>query len=288
MKSPFYSTSRFPKTCVNTGHSASTCIKSTRISRTGIISAALLILCVSISSAGAQPSNPLGADARAASIGGVIFRAQCATCHGADAKGISSIETPDLTLLWTQAGISDGSVFESIKQGVPGSIMPAHGFPDTELWMLVSYLRSISVAGSSTPFTGDELNGRKLFNANCGQCHRVDGAGGSLGPSLTGITSRRSQELLSNSVRDSNALIARGYKPISFRNSENKLVQGVIKSEDAFSIQIMELNQKLSAFMKSDIAQINRDVSSVMPSFSVAELSDSELSDILSFLNTTR
>ena len=44
-----------------------------------------------------QELNPLDGDPRAARIGGSIFRAQCATCHGADAKGIDSIDAPDLT-----------------------------------------------------------------------------------------------------------------------------------------------------------------------------------------------
>ena len=47
-----------------------------------------------------QELNPLEGDPRAARAGGSIFRAQCATCHGADAKGIDSIDAPDLTLVY--------------------------------------------------------------------------------------------------------------------------------------------------------------------------------------------
>lgn len=246
----------------------------------------LLLSCLSI--AQAQESNPLASDRRAAGAGGVIFRAQCATCHGADAKGISSIDAPDLTLIWTQEGRSDGSVFANIRNGIPGSIMPAHGFPDTEIWMLVSYLRSVAVGGSVEPFTGNADRGQASFASNCIECHRVDRDGGTLGPNLSGITARRSQQALSNSIRESSASIGRRYKPISFLAADNRRVQGVIKSEDAFSIQIMDSNQQLRGFSKSELTQVDRTSDSLMPSFPAATLSDSELNDILSFLDQHR
>ena len=90
--------------------------------------------------ANGQEVNPSDGDPRAAQVGESIFRAQCATCHGADAKGIDSIDAPDLTLVYADSGTSYESTFDKIRNGVPGSIMPAHTFPDTEIWMLVSYL----------------------------------------------------------------------------------------------------------------------------------------------------
>ncbi len=251
----------------------------------------LLILCIvliSASSVNAQQTNPLASDPRAARAGGVIFRAQCATCHGADAKGINSIDAPDLTLLWTQAGVTENRVFDQIKQGVPGSIMPAHDFPDTEIWMLVSYLRSVAVAGSTLAFTGNRENGRTLFVNNCSECHRLGNSGGSLGPNLSNITSTRSQAALRNAVREPSDSLRNGYKPISLRTSDNSNVLGIIKSEDAFSIQIMDNKQRLRGFVKSELISSRRDIASLMPEFSAQQLSDAQLDDILSFLNQWR
>jgi putative heme-binding domain-containing protein len=226
--------------------------------------------------AAAQSVNPLQSDVRAIRAGEALFRAQCATCHGADAKGIESIDAPDLTLLWTRPGSTDATVFQTIRNGIPGSIMPAHGFPDTELWMLVSYLRSAGVAGSGELPPGDALAGAIAFNDNCARCHRVAGRGGSLGPDLSGITARRSQEALRASVRDPNALIGRGYKPVNVVTNDNQLILGTVKSEDAFTLQIMNSNQQLQAFAKSNLRQISRDIS------------DRELVDILHFLQPDR
>lgn len=248
-----------------------------------VISAILLA-----SSATAQQTNPLASDPRAAGAGGVIFRAQCATCHGADAKGISSIDAPDLTLMWTQPGMSEARVFSRIQEGVPGSIMPPHNFPDTEIWMLVSYLRSVAVAGATREFTGDAANGERLFNNHCVECHRAGGDGGSLGPNLERITARRSQAALHSSVREPSASISRGFKPIMLSTEDDGDVTGIIKSEDAFSIQILDSNQRLRGFTKSALLSSSRDIESLMPAFSERQLNDAQLDDILSYLHQQR
>ncbi|MFT7470240.1 MAG: putative heme-binding domain-containing protein [Kiritimatiellia bacterium] len=240
------------------------------------------------STASAQQTNPLASDPRAARAGGVIFRGQCATCHGADAKGISSIDAPDLTLMWTQPGMTEDRVFTRIQAGVPGSIMPPHNFPDTEIWMLVSYLRSVAVTGSTGEFTGDENSGARLFTAHCTECHRAGISGGSLGPNLQRITLRRSQAALRSSVRDPSSSIGRGYKPIILSTGSAPNVSGIIKGEDAFSIQILDSNQRLRGFAKSELLSQDRDIDSLMPAFPEGQLSDSQLDDILSYLHQQR
>ena len=249
--------------------------------------AAFAVLLIA-STASAQQTNPLASDPRAARAGGVIFRGQCATCHGADAKGISSIEAPDLTLMWTQQGMTENRVFTRIQAGIPGSIMPPHNFPDTEIWMLVSYLRSVAVAGSTREFTGDEDSGGRLFAAHCIECHRAGISGGSLGPNLERITQRRSQAALRSSVREPSSSIGRGYKPIILSTSSAPNVNGIIKGEDAFSIQILDSNQRLRGFAKSELLSSDRDIDSLMPAFSEGQLSDSQLDDILSYLHQQR
>ena len=233
-----------------------------------------------------QGINPLGSDPRAARVGGSIFRAQCATCHGADGKGIESIDAPDLTQIFTRPGVSDEFVFQIIKDGIPGSIMPANAFPEVEVWMLVSYLRSVGVSGISEQIQGDPVRGKSLFSENCETCHRVEGQGGSLGPNLSMIAAVRSQGALTNSVRNPSTIIGRQYKPVSIVTTENERIQGLVKSEDAFSIQIMDITQVLRGFRKSSLREVVYETQSVMPAFSESVLSSSELTDILSYLQS--
>ncbi|HAJ76511.1 MAG TPA: hypothetical protein DCM64_08640 [Gammaproteobacteria bacterium] len=248
----------------------------------------LIIILLGANGAFSQTVNPLAADPRAARAGGGIFRAQCASCHGADAKGIDIIDAPDLTLIWTRVEATDQAVFQVIRSGIPGSIMPPHGFPDPEIWMLVSYLRSVAVTGTSKQIVGNSTRGSELFQGNCSLCHRVDGSGGSLGPDLTAITARRTQAALTDSIRNPSANIARRYKPVSLLTDANERVRGAIKSEDAFSIQVMDSNQVLRGFSKSALRELNRDEPSLMPAFSERQLSETDVNDILSFLQSVR
>ena len=259
-------------------------LKSYLATKSFCLISALLFLSQSVTG---QEVNPLDGDPRAARVGGSIFRAQCATCHGADAKGIDSIDAPDLTLLYTDSGTSDESVFSTIRDGVSGSIMPAHTFPDTEIWMLVSYLRSIGLSGISTEVDGDPVPGELLFSQNCSTCHRKGNQGGALGPNLSRITQVRSLEVLINSVRNPSASIARGYKPVSVITEDNEQVKGVIKREDAFSIQIMDTDQYLRGFSKMSLREIAYEEQSWMPVFSESELTKQELNNIISFLQSS-
>ncbi|MBM87871.1 MAG: hypothetical protein CMQ41_05780 [Gammaproteobacteria bacterium] len=239
-------------------------------------------------SSAAQEMNPLAADPRAVRVGGSLFRAQCATCHGADAKGIEDIEAPDLTLMYLRDGVTDASVFQIIREGIPGSIMPPHTFSDAEVWTLVSYLRSAGIVGTSTTIEGNTERGLLLFNNNCAQCHRVGVRGGSLGPDLSSITNRRSQDALINSIRNPSATISRRYKPVTLIFQNDGIIHGTIKSEDAFSIQIMDSNQVLRGFRKSLLQEVIYGELSLMPSFPASVLSDGDINDVLNFLQSTR
>ena len=232
--------------------------------------------------------NPLESDPRAAQAGGAIFRAQCATCHGADARGIDSIDAPDLTLIWARQTTTDASVFETIKEGVAGSIMPPHQNPDPEIWMTVSYLRSIAVSGTNETVVGNADRGRNMFIENCSRCHRVDGTGGSLGPDLSTITGRRSLASLVNSLREPSSSIGRRFKPVSLTTATNERVEGTVKSEDAFSVQLMDSEQVLRAFNKTELIQFTREADSLMPVFAESVLTEADVNDILSYLQSRR
>lgn len=232
----------------------------------------------------AQSLNPLESDPRAAGMGGSLYRAQCATCHGADARGIPSIQAPDLTRLWTQPGKTDGSVFQTIRNGIPGSIMPPHAFNDTQIWMLVSYLRSIGVDTAGDSYQGDIDRGANLFARTCQRCHRVDGQGGALGPDLSRITEVRSRQALQLAIRQPSTAMAQGYRPVRVVVGPDRQFRGLVKSEDAFSIQIMDTGQSLRGFRKADLLSLQYEERSLMPVFPQSALSDADLEDLLSYL----
>lgn len=109
----------------------------------------------------AEPTNPYTADAASIARGQAIFAANCVVCHGAAGQGDGPQATtlnprpPDFTQPHT-AYHSDGYLFNAIKDGFPGSAMPAWDskFSDPEKWDLVNYLRQfnrLTAAGATPP-----------------------------------------------------------------------------------------------------------------------------------------
>src|SRR5579864_4027643 len=165
--------------------------------------------------AAAEERNPFAKDPKAAKLGEFQFRINCSFCHGLGARGGG--RGPDLTLARKRHGTSDSEMFHNIKDGIAGTAMPAAigsigvGMTDTEVWQVLTYLRSVQVKTPAHP-PGNAANGKDLFygTAKCYACHMVLGKGGRLGPDLTGTGSSRSVESMVESVRNPSKRLAPG------------------------------------------------------------------------------
>jgi putative heme-binding domain-containing protein len=240
-------------------------------------------LALSLSIDAAESTNPFENDEAAIRIGNALFAGRCADCHGPDARGKLG---PDLTQRWAR-GETDESAFRVIRAGVAGSSMPPSVAPDNEIWAIVAYLRSISVVPALVS-TGDANRGRALFATECARCHKVGGSGGALGPDLTSIGAARSRAALTTAVREPSATVALGFRAVEIRTRGGDEIAGVVKGEDAFSLQIQTLDGTLSAFAKRDLAGIARSTDSPMPVFDAARITDTALEDLLAYLGTLR
>ena len=232
-------------------------------------------------------TNPLSGDALAIRNGGAMFRTRCAGCHGPDAKGYVG---PDLTGLWT-SGFSDSRIFDTVRAGVPGTDMPAADparVPDRDIWQILAYMRTVAASTPQPPLTGNAENGARMFEAMCSGCHLVNGVGGHMGPDLSRIGSGRSRAVLMKKIRGPNDNIRAGYEPVTLVLRDGQRIRGVKKNEDEFSIQIMDLRQRLQGVPKATLSEVTEDKQSVMPVYGPNQLSDSGLDDLLRFLATLR
>ena len=101
-----------------------------------------MLLTTSASMVAQAPASAVQRDLDPAFVrtGAGLFRERCAECHGADAKGVAG---HDLTQLWA-SGATDERVSQTIRAGVPNTLMPSSTAPDDELRALVTYLRSLN------------------------------------------------------------------------------------------------------------------------------------------------
>lgn len=232
---------------------------------------------------GAQLVNPYEGDDLAVRAGRQLYANRCSDCHGPDARGKLG---PDLTLRFA-AGASDETVFLTVRNGVAGSAMPPSVAPDNELWAIVTYLRGISVVPPLAS-TGNATRGREMFAANCARCHRIGTQGGVLGPDLTRIGLQRSRAALTAAVREPSTAVPIGFKTAALRTRGGERVEGVVKSDDAFSVQLLTTLGQLRAFRKSDLAAFEVSRASPMPVFTSADIDEVALEDLLAYLGTLR
>lgn len=268
-------------TAADRGHNIRGVVRPSSIARSWLAVFALVA-----GSALAQESarNPLQGDATAILNGTALFQSGCSDCHGIDAKGVLG---PDLTTLWA-SGASDQRVFQTIRRGVPGSQMPSSSIADDQIWAILAYLRTLTTTVPIAPSSGNAANGERIFWASCGGCHRVNGRGGYLGPDLSQIGSSRSRETLVRDIRDASASIVPGYRPVTLVTPDGRRIRGLRKSEDAFSIRIMDSRENLQGYSKAGLKEVINDARSLMPDFPEDRLNDRDLDDLVRFLGTLR
>jgi putative heme-binding domain-containing protein len=231
--------------------------------------------------------NPLEGNPEAILAGMGGFRQRCADCHGTDARGVRA---PDITQTWS-SGRTDQGLFKTIRSGVSGTEMPAFPSPrtsDREIWQMLAYLRTLAAPAPSDPPRGNAENGALLFRTHCASCHRVNAAGGRIGPDLSRIGSARARDVLVSRIRRGAEIFRPGYQPVTIMPESGPLIQGVKKNEDLFSIQIMDTGERIQGYEKDKVKSVTSATKPAMPVFGPDRLSDSELDDVVRYLQTLR
>ena len=229
--------------------------------------------------------NPLEGNADAIRGGMGLFRGRCADCHGIDARGVRA---PDLTQVWA-SGRTDPGLFKTIKDGVPGTEMPANPrVNDSEAWQILAYLRTLAAPAPADPPRGNAANGERIFRANCSGCHRVNGAGGRLGPDLSRIGVSRSRDAVLQRIRRGAEDFRAGFEPVTLTPQSGPPIQGVKKNEDLFSVQIMDTRERIQGYEKDKMKSVKNETKSAMPVFGPDRLSNGDLDDLLRYLQTLR
>ena len=229
-------------------------------------------------------TNPFAGDSKALEQGMNLYRFRCAVCHGVDGRGERATDLTEVLLEKT-----DAEIHRTIERGVPGTEMPAAPLFGDEIWMVITYLRTLGGAAPDTAAAnagGDADQGRKIFagKGGCSGCHQIDSQGGRLGPDLSRIGSARSSTALTREIRTPGEHITPGYEAVTVVTRDGKRIRGCRKSEDAFSIQMMDTGEELRSFLKKNLREVIEETQSLMPSYGRDRLTDDELRDLVRYL----
>ena len=226
-------------------------------------------------------TNPFAKDKAAVDAGRVQFNSGCAVCHGPTGQGGRGSRLADMERVQKMA---DGTMFEVIKEGVAGTQMPPSSLSDSQIWQLVSFIRSLNLSAVEQDVPGDSLAGESLFFASgqCSGCHMIRGRGGLIGPDLSDVGARRSADKLRKSIEAPDAFIEPGYAKVEAVTLDGRRIAGAAKNNSNHSIQIMDAQGKFHFLLKRDLKSLTHFKGSLMPTPS---LSDSEKQNLLAFLS---
>lgn len=236
---------------------------------------------------GAVLDNPLARDAEAVRAGRGLYLDRCAVCHGQDAKGSMAAN-----LIRSRAVVrgSDAALFRVLRRGIPGTEMPPQAdLGENEVWQIVSYLHSLARPGLQPPVAGNAAAGRILFRTvGCAGCHRVDGEGGFWGPALDSVAARKTSGQIRLDILEPGSAVGEGYRSVIVRAADGRRIEGLLKNQDTFTVQILQLDGAYVSLSRSEIREIRASVESPMPSQYGQTLGEGQLQDLLAFLDRQR
>ncbi len=128
----------------------------------------------------------------------------------------------------------------------------------------------------------DARLGRKLYEANCGQCHKLFGTGGDIGPDITGANRSDVKYWLEN-VLEPNALIGRDYRMTNFLMDDGRVIGGIVKNENEDAVTVQTATEQVIVSKDEIDERIESDVS-LMPVGQLEPMSEKDVRSLLKYL----
>ena len=214
-----------------------------------------------------------------------VYEGLCAACHGPDGNLIAGI---DFSRGVFRRTFSDDELAATIMAGIANTPMPPNpSMRQDEARRVVEYLRSMS-EGRETKADGDARRGRALFEGKgeCRDCHAVGGDGSRVGPDLTSIALVRRVGELERSLLDPKAEVQPENRFYKVSPKSGQPVVGRLLNRDTFTVQLMDLDERLRSFQIAELREHGFDDTPMPPARD--KLSTQEIADVVSYLSSLR
>ena len=126
--------------------------------------------------------------------------------------------------------------------------------------------------------------GRALFAQVCAQCHTLYGAGGTVGPDLTG-SQRANLDYVLQNVVDPSALISHEFQVTLIRTKDKRVVSGIAAELDHAWKVVTEAGTVLVP--KDEVDRVKKSELSMMPEGLLNGRSEAEVADLVAYLRST-
>jgi cytochrome c oxidase cbb3-type subunit 3 len=247
----------------------------------------LSVFSISILQARQNPSSDHDSKA-APAAGRTTFNSSCAGCHGLDGTG--SDKAVNISGSARVRNLSDAQLSSIISNGLPGTGMPAfRSLNARQVGAVVDYLRSLQGKAEGQTLLGDPNRGKEIFfgKGDCSACHTISGQGGFLGPDLTEHGATSSADAIRDEIVRAPRVPSIGYRTAVLTTESGERLEGLVRNEDNFSIQLQTKDGSFHFLKKTDLRSFDRQDGSLMPADYRSRLSEGELNDLASYLMTS-
>ena len=137
---------------------------------------------------------------------------------------------------------------------------------------------------------GNAAAGKTLFETKgtCNKCHVVNEQGKEVGPNLSEIGSKLSREAMFVSILDPSAGVSHNFETSSVITENGQQITGIIVSDTAESVVVKTADAILRTIPRSEIDEIIKLKTSLMPNDLQRLLTGQELIDIVEYVSTLK
>lgn len=214
--------------------------------------------------------------------GSRLYRNNCFACHGPEGASIPGV---DFRRGQFKRASTDEDLLKVIVTGVPGTAMPPTNISDSNRLALVAYIRSLHESAASAVGSGDAARGRALLEGKgaCFTCHRVNGKGSRSAPDLSEVGAIRTAAYLEESILNPAASVLPEHRFVRVVTRQGATITGQRLNEDTHTLQMIDQDDRLRSFSKSDLREFTLLPTTTMPSYQ-GKFSPAELADLVTYL----
>lgn len=247
------------------------------------------------------PPNPFAGNSQAIAQGEQVYNQNCTSCHGpnggAGEIGPEIIHNLSMPL---RGELNDNQVLDVIRDGAPGTAMPAWKgkLADDDILKIGAFLRSLRGTAIDNPHSGNVAHGEEIFwgKGQCGSCHMLGGRGGLRGPDLTNIAGERKSNLIIDALTKPNHRVygdggvhLRSLPPMDTYDAVHvtlnggRALDGMLLNQDSYSLQVLGDDNQLHLLDRAQVRALTVKPA-LMPTDYDKRLSKEEFDDLMAFL----
>jgi len=237
---------------------------------------------------------------QAVTQGKTLYDQHCTACHGAN--GGAGDRAPAIVSAATsmRGQRSDAQLMAIVKNGIPGSAMPAwnNRLSDGDISTIGAFIHAMRGTALDNPLPGDVARGEAVFwgKGQCATCHAISGRGSVIGPDLGNIAAERKSTAISDALtKVEHRVYGDGgvhlpspppmdYEPVRVVTKAGRTIDGVMRNQDAWSVQFIGMDGKLYSFDRAALRKVTIQPGGIMPTDYDKRLSADEFKDLLAFL----